>query len=248
MLLGGGVLADKVTLDEVKAVNDEIKNMIESGAGSTAQHGYAEFTTAGTHTWTCPTGVSEINVILVSGSGGGGANGVWGNWSGNTGGGGGAAGNIWVGKVFVESGKTYNLIVGSGGTGGQSMGANGANGGSSKFDDIVTLIGGTGGNCGLSLTTQAIPENSGDGGVNDKTLVMNNIGFKAETRVLVLGANGETLTGSSMGANGGSATMLEEIFLGVASPAGGKGGNNTYNTTVLNKGTSGSSGKIILIW
>lgn len=27
-VIGGGVLADKVTLDEVKAVNDEIKNMI----------------------------------------------------------------------------------------------------------------------------------------------------------------------------------------------------------------------------
>ena len=86
------------------------------------------FTTSGS--WTCPTGVSSIDYLIVAGGGGGG-----GQSSGtDVGSGGGGAGGFRTGTgLTVTPGTTYTITVGAGGAGGASSGANGTNGSNSSI-------------------------------------------------------------------------------------------------------------------
>ena len=67
--------------------------------------------------WTCPTGVTQVNIIVVGGGGGGGSarNGVYGSCV--TGGGGGGAGGLCTGVIDVTPGTSYYCEVGAGGAG-----------------------------------------------------------------------------------------------------------------------------------
>jgi hypothetical protein len=106
----------------------------------------AAFTTVGTTTWTAPTGVTSVEVLVVAGGGGGGTQ--------HGGGGGGSGGLIYNPNYPVTPGSTYTITIGAGGTSGASSPTNGGN---SVFDSLTAIGGGAGGN-------EAAPQNGSLGG------------------------------------------------------------------------------------
>lgn len=75
-------------------------------------------------TWTRPSGIEFVDLILVGGGGGGGA--------GNYGGGGGGGNVYYIKKFYVGDYNTWYAIIGDGGAGGNETGFNGM---SSTFGD-----------------------------------------------------------------------------------------------------------------
>ena len=100
------------------------------------------FTTPGTTSWTCPTGVTSVEVLVVAGGGGGA-----GTEDGTCGSGGGGAGGYRTATgLSVTPGQSYTVTVGSGGAGGPaSYGTQGADGVNSVFSSITSEGGGGGG-------------------------------------------------------------------------------------------------------
>jgi Concanavalin A-like lectin/glucanases superfamily len=95
-------------------------------------------------TWTCPAGVTSIEVLVVAGGGGGGYNG----------GGGGAGGLIYTSAYPVVPTTVYTVVVGAGGAGAANLsGSNGSNGSNSSFDALVALGGGGGATAGNTGNT-----------------------------------------------------------------------------------------------
>lgn len=122
---------------------------------ASAQSGPACYTnmalygTAGSYSFTVPSGVTQLRTLAIGGGGGGGAgSGGWGS-----GGGGGCGGGIAAGTISVTPGQKIDLFVGYGGTGGNGStqtgaggcpwcgsynpGANGSVGGNSGIGSIV---------------------------------------------------------------------------------------------------------------
>lgn len=121
----------------------------------------ASFTTVGNTTWTCPAGVTSIEVLVVAGGGGGG----W-SQSGYGQGGGGAGGVIYIENYSVTPATVYTVTVGTGGAGGTyPAGAAPTAGGLSRFNDIVASGGGVGAyGDGTAAYTNAGTGGSGGGG------------------------------------------------------------------------------------
>jgi hypothetical protein len=113
--------------------------------------------------WVCPAVVDSVEIEIYGASGGGGggafsvltatALGCVGNGKGGVGGKGGYTRQ----KIAVQSGLTYNIVIGSGGVGGASSnvtcvgvsnGGNGGNGGVTSFNNEIIVPGGTGGQGG----------------------------------------------------------------------------------------------------
>jgi hypothetical protein len=95
------------------------------------------FTTVTTTSWTCPAGVSSVEVLVVAGGGAGGG--------GNPDrGGGGGGGIIYNSNYPVVAGTSYTVTVGGGG--GANSSSQGANGSNSVFDALVAIGGGGGAN------------------------------------------------------------------------------------------------------
>lgn len=90
--------------------------------------GNATFTEWGMNLWTCPVGVTEINVLCIGGGGGGAGGKIGGSGSGSGNGGGGGGGGYYYRTVSVVPGWNYWLTVGHygiGGTGGNDDGSGG---------------------------------------------------------------------------------------------------------------------------
>ena len=102
--------------------------------------GQATITATGLSSWVAPTGVSNINVVVLGGGGGGGASG-----SGSGGGGGGLA---YANNIPVTPGTTYSVQVGTGG-------AIGAAGGISWFNSSSYLYA-NGGSAGVLSTAAPV--------------------------------------------------------------------------------------------
>ena len=100
------------------------------------------FTTTGTTSWTAPTDVTSVEVLVVAGGGGGGGD--------QAGGGGGGGGVIYNNQYAVTPGQTYTVVVGAGGAGDGTRGTSsssyffGATGGNSQFGNLIALGGGGG--------------------------------------------------------------------------------------------------------
>jgi hypothetical protein len=108
-------------------------------SGATVISGSATTTST---SWTCPAGVTSIELLVVAGGGGGGV--------GSNGGGGGGAGGLIYNSAFpVVPGTTYSLSVGAGGASvsGRSGGTTGSN---STFSTLTAIGGGKGGGSGGS--------------------------------------------------------------------------------------------------
>ena len=100
------------------------------------------FDTPGTHSWTCPAGVSSVSVVCV----GAGGNGGW-QWSSGGGGGGGLG---WKNNISVTAGQSYTVVVGDhGGEVANAYNATTGMGGNSYFISTSTVCGFGAGGGGL---------------------------------------------------------------------------------------------------
>ena len=100
------------------------------------------FDTPGTHSWTCPAGVSSVSVVCVGAGGSGG----W-QWSSGGGGGGGLG---WKNNIAVTAGQSYSVVVGDhGGEVANAYNATTGIGGNSYFISTSTVCGFGAGGGGL---------------------------------------------------------------------------------------------------
>lgn len=111
--------------------------------------GQQVYATAGTYSWTAPSGVSSVCVVCV---GGGGA-GDDGNNGDGGGGGGGGGGLAYANDVPVTPGQSYTVIVGAAGTSGNGFGVRAQSGGDSSFTVGTFVLTATGGQGGAPYTT-----------------------------------------------------------------------------------------------
>lgn len=113
---------------------------------------YEKFTTS--TTWTAPTGVSSIKLLVVAGGGSGGF----------TAGGGGGAGGVRYSVANVTAGTTYTITVGAGGSKPTVDGSNGNPGANSTVTGSgFTTVTATGGGYGAHGSTGSAGY-GGDGG------------------------------------------------------------------------------------
>jgi hypothetical protein len=113
--------------------------------------GLAVYNTVGTHSFTVPTGITRIKVLVISGGGGGGGSFVLsGPLSRTYPGGPGGHGGLATGYITVTPGATIPVIVGGGGGGGAPSSGNfdnatsGGAGGASQFSTLIATGGGGG--------------------------------------------------------------------------------------------------------
>lgn len=117
--------------------------LLGSGGGVTAP-GQQIYTTAGTYSWTVPSGITSICVVAV----GGGGCGDDGNFGDGGGGGGGGGGLAYANNVTVTPGASYTVVVGIAGTNSNNKGVRAQDGGNSTFtvgSFVMTANGGQGG-------------------------------------------------------------------------------------------------------
>jgi hypothetical protein len=170
------------------------------------------FTTTGTTSWTAPSDVTQIELLVVGGGGTGGSNNA---------GGGGAGGLIYNNAYPVTPGQTYTVTVAAGGvwTQANNAGATGATGGNSVFGNLVAYGGGggMGGNVGNAGTgSPTIGVNGGSGGGQCRSVGSPGTGVPGQG--FAGGANRVSAEGGGGGGAGGTG------FAGNGSSYGGKGG------------------------
>jgi hypothetical protein len=171
--------------------------------------------------WTAPTGVTQVEVLVVGGGGGGGYNG---------GGGGGAGGLLYSAAYTVTPGTSYTVTVGTGGVGGSGSTVLGSAGTNSVFDTL-TAFGGGGGNS-RSTTSGTTAGGSGGGGAS----ASNGFASSAGTGTSGQGTNGGVGTASDLGANaagggGGGAGNGGQAGTYVLAGGGGNGLNFSITGT-----------------
>lgn len=165
------------------------------------------FTSPGGTTWTCPSGVYSVEVLVVAGGGGGG-NGLTPN-DGNGGGGGG--GVIYRPSYGVTPGSVYTVTVGAGGSASPANSSNrGGNGGNSVFDTLTAIGGGGGGSD--SGNQQGLSGGSGGGG-----------GTSGSGGIGGTGTNGQGFSGGLANSPGGGGPGGGGGGGGGAAGAGGNG-------------------------
>jgi hypothetical protein len=103
-------------------------------------------------TWTAPTGVSEIEVLVV---GGGGSGGNCQSNGGTPGGGGGAGGLVYHDRFATTPGTVYNVTVGTGGASVTTANVAGNNGADSFFGSSANLV--TNGTFTSNTTSWTVP-------------------------------------------------------------------------------------------
>jgi len=198
-----------------------LEQYVEDGtSGNTS--GNAEFTTPGTYSWTCPTGVSSVYVVCVGAGGTGGY-----QWSSGGGGGGGLA---WKNNISVTAGQSYTVVVGDHGTALTPNATNAAAmGNNSYFIDVNTVCGFGAGRGGTDSTGNG---NGGYGGgyTGDGGGRGGNGGYNGSWNYAGGGAGGY----SGKGGDGGVDSTYGQAGLG-----GGGGAGGWYSSTW---GTPGGGG------
>ncbi len=102
------------------------------------------FDTAGSHTWTKPTGIKKVKVIVTGGGGGGFGYQVGNDAAPSTGGAGGTA----IELIDVSSVSSVAVTVGAGGAGNEGTAGGANNGTTSSFGSYCSATGGEGGSNG----------------------------------------------------------------------------------------------------
>jgi hypothetical protein len=242
-------LAGTVFLQNTDELTDETGTQTLAAVGSAAGNesnpfnsGLISFTTVGTTTWTAPTGVTEVEYLIVAGGGGGGTGYDRG------GGGGGGAGMMLTGTTTVTPGTTYTVVVGDGGTGGADERVNnpGAVGGNSVFATVTALggIGGqgsrtfsptaryTGGTAQIGSGTSALSGGGGGGGGSAG-------GGGGATGA---GGNGAGTTGGAGGAGLTSSITGSSVTYSVGGAGGGYDTDIDGANGTTNRGNGGAGG------
>ena len=187
--------------------------------------GSSAHTAVGAATWTCPTGVTSADILVVSGGGGGG-----GADSGNqTGGGGGGGGIVHHATYTTVPAVVYDLTVGDKGVKGGSVSRLGTNGGNSSFNDNaegsqskMTAVGGGAGGGGSVVGNDG---GSGGGG--------------AMTEDGGTGTQADSSGGTGYGNDGGDGGPGNN---GGAATSGGGGGAGAVGAAGAGGGTGGAGG------
>ena len=164
-----------------------------------------------TGAWTCPSGVTSVQALIVAGGGGGGA-GSTGSQLG--GGGGGAGGLIYNNSIPVTPGQTYSVIVGQGGIGGVTGTSAGTNGQQSSFSNLIAIGGGYGGVRSVSEAGGS----GGSGGAGAGNPVLGGSGTYGQ------GNNGAGSQIGAFGGGGGGAGAVGSAGQSSTEPTGGSGG------------------------
>jgi len=178
------------------------------------------FTSSGT--FSVPTGVTSVQVLVVAGGGGGGGINPGGGSNGYFNGGGGAGGLVFHPAYPVTPGGTVSVTVGDGGTG-PGGGCRGGNGQPSVFGTITAQGGGGGGgsgqpaNCGGSGGGGGGNTGSGAGGNGQQGPSGGGTGY---------GNNGGTGASGGSGAGGGGGAGTA----GTPGACGSNGGDGRYYT------------------
>lgn len=183
--------------------------------------GQQAFTTPGTHTWTCPAGVTSVCVVCIGGGGTGGAYG-------------GSGGSLaYKNNITVTPGQTYTIVVGN--TNSQISGSpySFTAESSSAFGTVAS--GGEGGYSGSSTSTfKSIGSNydgGGRGGLASSDWFVSGYGYKG-------GAGGGAGGYSGDGGNGGKGVTGAGGDTAPTAGSGGGGGGGMPPTS----GSSGSGG------
>lgn len=174
------------------------------------------------NTWTVPTGVTSVELLVVGGGGGGAINS---NGNGRSGGGGGA---YYTASYSVTPDDTLNVAVGAGGTGGTgSSSRNGATGGNSLFGTgSTTVIAYGGGGTIYNVLNGTTYGYSGGYSLDNGTTRVDKFAGNNQT-----GAGAGEAAGNTTGGNGISSLIVSQAFaLANALPYdqgyyGGGGGN-----------------------
>jgi hypothetical protein len=177
-------------------------------------------------TWTCPAGVTSVDVECVGG-GGGGRGGTLATQQ--AGGGGGAyARNA---SVAVTPGNNYTITVGAGGTAGASGGGSGGDGGDTSFGTTTVVAdGGKGGTSG----------GPGAGGLAaSSTGTTTTSGTTGQTGAAG-GAGGAAAP--PLGGAGGAGPASGSQNPGIAPGGGGSGGDGSV------AGGAGAAGRVVLTY
>ena len=209
--------------------------------------GQQEYTTPGTYSWTCPSGVTSVCVVVVGGGGGG--NGGYGH-------GGGGGGLAYKNNISVTPGQSYTVVVGDGGTGGTdddgsiwTVSPNNTAGGASYFSSTSTVRA-TGGAAGTTWGSAAGgTKTAGDGGGDGGLAAVSGAGYHWPGG----GAGGYSGNGGRTGSSGsGYSGHAGTDYYGHAGTGGaGGGGGYTGNHNpggggggvgIYGEGTAGAGG------
>jgi hypothetical protein len=218
---------------------NEIRNASNYYSGAQAGSVLNAYTSSSGN-WTCPAGVTDIEVLVVSGGGGGAG----------LGGGGGAGGVVHDSSRTVVPANTYAYSIGSGGAGANyGFGLWGGNGVNTTFDTI-TAVGGGGGS-GTGYAGGAGKDGGSGGGGNGGYATPGGSGTQADSG----GGTGYGNDGGdavstggyfSGGGGGANAAGADGATSGSTCGAGGAGklftGFEAYGTTSGNVASSGSDG------
>lgn len=176
------------------------------------------FTSPGTYSWTCPSGVTSVSVVCVGGGGRGGA-------IDTTGGGGGGGGLGWKNNISVTPGQQYTVVVGAPG----QTGVGGNNGGDSYFISPTTVRGRGGLNGWNGATGGGYNGDGGGAGGNGSPYTLWGGGGGGAAGYIGNGGNGgETLGYSGTGGGGGGAASGYSDITNLHRKGGGGGGVGIY--------------------
>lgn len=201
-----------------------------SNSATPIVQGQQAYTTAGSYSWTAPTGVTSVSVVAVGAGGGG--NLYHSNY--NTGGGGGGLG--YINNHSVTAGNSYTVVVGAVGAKGGS-GSRGQDGGDSYFVNTSTCKGGGGGGANPNGGSAGVGngDGGGNGGVGGQVSNTSPVGS-------VVGGGGGA---SGYSGNGGFGGVNQNGPNPSGAGAGGGGGGGIQNggggVGILGEGTSGAA-------
>lgn len=221
------------------------KKVLVSGGGDEVPKSQSIFVIPGTHSWTCPDGVTSVSVVCVGG--GGGANHASGGTGYKIGGGGGAL--AYKNNISVTPGSSYTVVVGKGGLNGYtydnyaSQKTAGEDGGNSYFwgTNIVNANGGKGGPLGnyYSGYPNAAATYTGDGGGNGGR---SGIAYSGSYAGKVGGGGGGA--GGYSGAGGTTGSFNGYGSANGNLPTAPSGGGGAYGGTNSTSGSGGGGGGV----
>ena len=218
---GGALSATGILTVTITAVNDA-----PTVSGFAPVAGVDSFSTVGAATWSVPSGVTSVEVLVVAGGGAGGA---------DVGGGGGGGQVISSSSVSVTGGQTASITIGAGGARGAAYNQYGLKGGDSSFAigaTTLTAVGGSGGAGRGPSYAGGIGFNGGGGSFD----------FAAATSFSGGNAGGASVgggTGANGNGGGGGAGGAGVAGLNSKAGDGGPGVSSSISGTLTSYGGGG---------
>ena len=241
---GGGAFAGATYTAPASGSTAVVRVTDGSGATATANvtlnTGSVAFTTAGTHTWTVPAGITTLHAVVVGGGGGGAFSGgpdAATSYGGAVSGGGGG-GLSYRNSIAVSPGDVLTIQVGAGGASGFSSFAASGDGGDGATSLVArggtTFLSATGGRGGR-INNTASPGGVGSGGTANRS---GGAGAPSSSTLSPGGGGGA----AGYSGNGGAAAPVTDGTGGAGAGGGGGGGSSGFNGHGFGGGAGGGVG------